>query len=195
MGLPARAAVPAAAAAATTAAASAAASAAPSAATPATASAAASTSGSTTAAEPAAASAEAAATATAAEPAAPRTLPTLLGFVHTKRSAVEHGSVELVDRAASTVLIFHRDEAEPARLPGHPVEHHFCLGHFAARLEGSGQRVFSRMEGQIAHVQPVLHVLTHSLFRGRMPARSRFWNDVSVTTSLVMADTRERDCR
>src|SRR5687768_5956542 len=61
-----------------------------------------------------------AATATAATATATTTttLGALLRLVHTKRATVEHGAVQLRDRAVSSLGGAHRDEGEATRLPG-----------------------------------------------------------------------------
>jgi hypothetical protein len=77
--------------------------------------------------------------------------------VDAKRATFEVLLVELVERLLGALRRCHLDEAEAARLTGHPVEHQLDLFDFTARGELLLDKIFSGVEGQVADVQTISH--------------------------------------
>src|SRR5689334_13570810 len=92
-----------------------------------------------------------------------RGLATLLRFVDTKRTAVEDGAVQLVDRLAGAGCVGHRDEPEAARAAALPIHRDGDLDDAAALAEQITEAVLRGAVGQIPNVQTIAHDL--SLFR------------------------------
>jgi len=102
----------------------------------------------------AAATAEATTAAAATTTAATRAL---LRDVNAEGATLEILLVQLVERLLGALGRRHLDEAETARLAGHPVEHQLDLFDFTARGELLLDQVFSGVEGQVADVQTISH--------------------------------------
>ena len=114
----------------------------------------------TVAAAATAAAAVAAATTTAAAATTATAARTLLRDVDAERATLEILTVELVQSLLGTFLRRHLDEAEAARLTGHPVEHQLDLLDLTARGELLLDQIFSGVEGQVADVQTISHKLS-----------------------------------
>jgi hypothetical protein len=110
-----------------------------------------------TAATAATTTAAAAEAATAAATTTTATAGTLLRDVDAQRAPFEILLVQLVERLLGALGRRHLDEAETARLAGHPVEHQLDLFDFTARGELLLDQVFSGVEGQVADVQTISH--------------------------------------
>jgi hypothetical protein len=140
------------------------------------------TAATTTAAAAAAAAAEAAATAAAATTAATTTeaataaaaVGPLTRLVDGQRAPVEILAMEGLDRLLRLPIAGNIYKAEAARLPRHSVHHHLDVRHLdASLLKGLTNAVLRRMEGQVAHVKSLAHLLlTHKhdlVFYGPRP--------------------------
>jgi hypothetical protein len=131
----------------------------------------------TTAAEATAATttAEAAATAAATEAAATAAASTitlaLLGLVHTERTALERLAIHTLDRARSLLRRRHGHERKAPRAARLAVGHEVDVLNGAELLEDGAHGLGAGVEGQVAHVQSVVH-RNHSLSQ---PTSSRMY--------------------
>jgi hypothetical protein len=100
---------------------------------------------------------EATATATTATTTATRTL---LSDIDAQRATLEILTIEVVDRLLSALGRCHLDEAEAARLTGHPVEHQSDFLDLTTRCKLLVDQVLGGVEGKVTDVKTIRHVRT-----------------------------------
>ena len=89
----------------------------------------------------------------------------LLGLVHTDRSSIQLGAVELLDRRLGIRIGSHLDESKAARAASVTVGHDAGTRHGpAVLLERRDQIIFLRVPGQVAHEESLAHK-SHSTTR------------------------------
>jgi len=117
---------------------------------------------------PRAAAAVAAAAATTSAEAAPAPSAAagraLARFVHRQRATIQILAVQGFDGGMSRLIALDVNEAEAARLTGHPVGHDLDTDGLDARaLERSAHAVLGGMECQVPHVQSLAHLTDSSV--------------------------------
>jgi hypothetical protein len=66
-------------------------------------------------------------------------------------------TIQVGDRLLGALRRGHLDEAEAARLTGHPVEHQGDLSDLSARCKPLRDQIFGGVKWQVANVQTITH--------------------------------------
>jgi hypothetical protein len=80
-----------------------------------------------------------------------------LRFVDLDGAPIEHGAVELRDRAVCGLVVAHRNEGKPARLPGLTIRWHGYFANFAGDGKGCLDRGLRGAEREISDVETIAH--------------------------------------
>jgi hypothetical protein len=83
---------------------------------------------------------------------------TLLGLVHSQRTAIEHGPVHALNCFPGSIVGVHLDEGKAARAAGLTIEDESDIRHPTESGEGVTDHVLGRVEGEVAYVQALVHL-------------------------------------